>query len=135
MDKIVIKEDVIPGIGEIIHLYEDVEWSAYTNNPENLKLAIDKSLKVWTVWDDDKLVGLARVVGDGCTIIYIQDVLVLESYQRQGIGSELIKLILEKYKKVRQVLLMTDETEKTVRFYKKCGLINARDYKIVTFIK
>ena len=42
MDKIVIKEDVIPGIGEIIHLYEDVEWSAYTNNPENLKLAIDK---------------------------------------------------------------------------------------------
>lgn len=135
MDKIVIKEDIIPGIGEIIHLYEDVGWSAYTINPQNLKLAIDKSLKVWTVWDDDKLVGLARVVGDGCTIIYIQDLLVLESYQGQGIGSELIKLILEKYKKVRQVVLMTDETEKTLRFYKKGGLVNASDYKIVTFIK
>ena len=85
---------------------------------------MDNSLKVWTVWDDDKLVGLARVVGDGCTIIYIQDVLVLESYQGQGIGSELIKLILEKYKKVRQVVLMTDETEKTVKFYKKSGLVN-----------
>lgn len=135
MDKIVIKEDIIPGIGEIIHLYEDVEWSAYTNNPENLKLAIDNSLKVWTVWDNDKLVGLARVVGDGYTIIYIQDILILGSYQGQGIGSKLIRLILEKYKLVRQVVLMTDETEKTIKFYKKNGLVNASDYKIVTFVK
>ena len=130
MDKIVIKEDIIPGIGEIIHLYEDVEWSAYTNNPENLKLAIDNSLKVWTVWDNDKLVGLARVVGDGYTIIYIQDILILWSYQGQGIGSKLIRLILEKYKLVRQVVLMTDETEKTIKFYKNNGLVNASDYKI-----
>ena len=135
MDKIVIKEDIIPGIGEIIHLYEDVEWSAYTNNPENLKLAIDNSLKVWTVWDNDKLVGLARVVGDGYTIVYIQDILILGSYQGQGIGSKLIRLILEKYKLVRQVVLMTDETEKTIKFYKKNGLVNASDYKIVTFVK
>lgn len=135
MDKITIKEEIIPEIEQIISLYEDAHWSAYTKDAENLKLAIDNSLKVWTVWDDDKLVGLARVVGDGYTIIYIQDILVLESYQGRGIGSTLIKLILERYKRVRQVVLMTDETEKTIRFYKKTGLVNASDYKIVTFIK
>ncbi|WP_430038931.1 GNAT family N-acetyltransferase [Peribacillus simplex] len=40
-----------------------------------------------TAWDDDKLVALIRVVGDGQTIIYIQVILVLENYQDQGIGS------------------------------------------------
>lgn len=134
MNNIIIKDDIRPEIEELLNLYEDVEWSAYTNDPENLKLAIDSSLNVWTCWDDTKLVGLARVVGDGYTIIYIQDILVLESYQGQGIGSKLIKLILEKYKRVRQIVLMTDETEKTIRFYQKNGLKRASDYKIVTFI-
>lgn len=135
MNKIVIKEDIRPRFEELLNLYEDVEWSAYTNDPENLKLAIENSLNVWTCWDDDKLVGLARVVGDGYTIIYIQDILVLESYQGQGIGSKLIKLILEKYKSVRQIVLMTDETEKTIKFYKKNGLKKASDYEMITFIK
>ena len=135
MDKIVIKEDIIPGIEQLLELYNDVDWSAYTNDPENLKNAIDNSLKVWTVWDGMQLVGLARVVGDGYTIIYIQDILVLESYQGQGIGSKFLKLILEMYKSVRQIVLMTDETEKTIKFYQKNGLVNASDYKIVTFIK
>lgn len=37
----IIKEDIIPEMEEIIALYEDVQWSAYTNDPENLKKAID----------------------------------------------------------------------------------------------
>lgn len=135
MDKIVIKEDIIPGIGQIIALYKDVKWSAYTNEPENLNNAIDNSLKIWTVWDGTQLIGLARVVGDGYTIIYIQDILILESYQGQGIGSKLLKLILEQYKSVRQIVLMTEETEKTISFYKKNGLVNTKDYKIITFMK
>lgn len=135
MNNIIIKENIIPEIEKVIALYEDVQWSAYTNDPKNLKKAIDNSLKVWTAWDDGKLVGLARVVGDGCTIIYIQDILVLEDYQGNSVGSNFLKEILEKYKSVRQIVLMTDDTEKTTNFYKKNGLINASDRKAVTFIK
>lgn len=131
----IIKEDIIPEVEELLNLYNDVQWLAYTDDSARLKNAMDNSLKVWTCWDDDKLVGLARVVGDGYTIIYIQDILVLESYQGQGIGSKFLKLILEMYKSVRQIVLMTDETEKTIKFYQKNGLVNASDYKIVTFIK
>lgn len=135
MNKMIIKEDIIPEVEELLNLYNDVQWLAYTDDSARLKNAMDNSLKVWTCWDDDKLVGLARVVGDGYTIIYIQDILVLESYQGQGIGSKFLKLILEMYKSVRQIVLMTDETEKTIKFYQKNGLVNASDYKIVTFIK
>lgn len=135
MNNIIIKENITPTIKQIIDLYEDANWSSYTNDPENLMKAINNSLKVWTAWDDDKLVGLARVVGDGYTIIYIQDILVLESYQRQGIGAKFLKLILEKFESVRQIVLITDETEKTIKFYENNGLINSSNHKIVTFIK
>src|SRR5690625_5913427 len=59
-------------------LYNDVEWYAYTQDLVGLQQAIEQSLEVISVWKDDELVGLIRVVGDGLTIIYIQDILVLD---------------------------------------------------------
>lgn len=135
MNKIIIKEDIIPGIKELMNLYEDVEWSAYTKDSIRLKNAIENSLKVLTAWDNDKLVGLIRVVGDNYTIIYIQDILVLQEYQGQGIGSDLLKLILEKYKSIRQIVLMTDDTEKTINFYRKNGMVETNNYNGVAFVK
>ena len=125
MDRIVIKEDIIPEIEELLILYNDAEWFTYTNNSIRLKNAVENSLKVLTAWDTDELIGLIRVVGDGQTIIYIQDILILKKYQKQGIGSTLLKMILERYKSVRQVVLMTDNTEKTINFYKKNGMIKS----------
>ncbi len=135
MNKIIIKDDIKPGIEELINLYEDVKWSAYTNDVKQLKDAIDNSLKVWTAWDENRLVGLARVVGDNYTIIYIQDILILEDYQSQGVGSKLLKLILEQYKSIRQIILMTEDTEKTINFYQKNGMVKTSDYNCITFMK
>ena len=135
MNKIIIKDDIKPSIDELINLYEDVKWIAYTNDVKQLKNAIDNSLKVWTAWDGDRLVGLARVVGDNYTIIYIQDILILEEYQNQGIGSKLLKLVLEQYKSVRQVVLMTDNTEKTIKFYQKNGMVKTSEYNCITLMK
>ncbi len=135
MNKIIIKDDIKPSIDELINLYEDVKWIAYTNDVKQLKDAIDNSLKVWTAWDVDRLVGLARVIGDDYTIIYIQEILILEDYQNQGIGSKLLKLILEQYKSIRQVVLMTENTEKTIRFYQKNGMVKTSEYNCITFMK
>ena len=135
MNKIKIKEDIIPEIEEIMNLYEDAEWYAYTKDRIRLKNAIDNSLKVLTAWNNHKLVGLIRVVGDNHTIIYIQDILVLKEYQGQGIGSKLLNLILEKYKSIRQIVLMTDNTKETISFYKKNGMVDTAEYNGVAFVK
>ena len=42
-------------------------------------------------------------------------------YQRKGIGSALLKAILERYSHVRQIQLATDNTEKTKAFYRSMG--------------
>ena len=88
-----------------------------------------------TAWDNPKLVGLIRIVGDSHTIIYIQDILVLKEYQGQGIGSKLLRLILEKYKSIHQIVLMTDNTKETISFYKKNGMVDTAEYNGVSFVK
>ena len=44
MNKIEIKEDIILGIEEIINLYEDVEWHAYTKDKVKLKNGLERWL-------------------------------------------------------------------------------------------
>lgn len=132
---IIFKEDCIPEMDAILKLYNEVGWTAYTDNPDELLNGINHSLKVWTVWDGETLIGLARVVGDGYTIIYIQDILILNKYQGNGIGSKLIKLILEEYKDIRQVVLLTEDSEKTIGYYKKNGLTDVRDLECTAFVK
>ena len=109
-------------IEQLERLYNDVEWYAYTQNLKVLQNAISQSLEVITAWNGEELVGLIRVVGDGLTIIYIQDILVLNVYQNQGIATQLIQQVLQKYKSVRQKVLLTEEAPDVRRFYKKMVL-------------
>ena len=65
--------------------------------------------------------GILRAVGDGHSILFIQDILVYPEYQHRGIGTALVKAVLEQYPHVYQIELATDNTEKTVSFYKSLG--------------
>ena len=67
------------------------------------------------------MVGLIRLVGDGFSSVLVQDLIVLPIYQRQGIGSALMKEALEDYKDAYQVQLVTDQTERTLEFYRSMG--------------
>ena len=79
------------------------------------------SLVIYLALDGDAVVGLIRLVGDGFSSVLVQDLIVLPIYQRQGIGSALMKEALEDYKDAYQVQLVTDQTERTLRFYRSMG--------------
>lgn len=135
MKNLVFKEDIILNVKDILYLYNDVGWSSYTKDIDSLIKSIKNSLKVISVWDKDLLVGLIRVVGDGHSIIYIQDILILQKYQNRGIGKRLIEIILYKYKNVMQKVLLTDKEEKNILFYKKVGFSMAEEFGCVSFVK
>ena len=46
--------------------------------------------------ENDRVIGMARTVGDGCVILYIQDVIVTAAYRAQGVGLDLIRGLLNK---------------------------------------
>ena len=135
MKNLVFKEDIILNVKDILYLYNDVGWSSYTKDIDSLIKSIKNSLKVISVWDKGLLVGLIRVVGDGHSIIYIQDILILQKYQNRGIGKRLIEIILDKYKNVMQKVLLTDKEEKNILFYKKVGFSMAEEFGCVSFVK
>ena len=116
-----IKEYLKYNEQEILDLYNSVGWISYTKNPEMLKNAYAHSLKVYGAYENDKLLGIIRVVGDGYSVIFIQDILIKLEYQHKGIGTALLQRILDDYKDVYQKHLITDNTEKTIQFYRSLG--------------
>jgi len=120
---------------DIKQLYENAGWTSYTQDLPKLIESIKASLTVISAWDNQKLIGLIRVVGDGITIVYIQDILVLDSYKRKGVGSKLLKYILEDYKNVRQKVLLTDDSEETRGFYEANGFVSCDKGDTVAFVK
>ena len=118
---------------QLINLYQSVGWTAYTEKPELLQQAVHNSLYVLGAFDHDQLIGLIRVVGDGLTIIYIQDLLVLPAYQNQGIGSTLINKVRKEFRHVRQQVLLTMEEPETRAFYEKNGFTSCNQGELVAF--
>lgn len=131
---IVLKDNIIPDLKDLINLYNSVGWTNYTGKPDMLQKAYENSLLTITAWSDDKLLGAIRVVGDGYSIIYIQDILVLKEYQHMGIGSRLMDAALDKYKNVYQKVLLTDNEPATRAFYEKLGFKLAEKLGSVSFV-
>jgi GNAT superfamily N-acetyltransferase len=122
-------------IEQLEKLYNDVEWYAYTKDLIVLQQAISQSLDVISAWDEEELVGLIRVVGDGLTIIYIQDILVLNAHQNKGIATQLMQQILKKYSHVRQKVLLTEEAPDVRHFYEKNEFQSCDKGSVVAFAK
>ena len=119
----------------LLELYNDAGWSAYTKDINKLENAIKASLYVRIAIKDEKLIGLIRVIGDGLTIIYIQDILVLEKFRRMKIGTMLITKTLQKFKDVRQKVLLTDDNTNTRLLYESLGCDSCEKLGLVSFIK
>lgn len=81
------------------------------------------------------MIGLIRSVGDGETILYIQDLLVHPAYQKQGIGTKLMEKMVQAYPKVRQKALMAENTPTIKRFYEKNGFHLAEQQGAACFYK
>ena len=128
-------ENPVVTLEEVLPLYEAVGWTNYTTKPEMLKAAYENSLHIIGAFNnDEKLIGVLRGVGDGASILFIQDILVYPEYQHQGIGTKLLQKTLEKYKNVYQIQLATDNSTKTVSFYESNGFTSLTSLNCVSFI-
>lgn len=116
-----ITKETSVSIDDVLHLYQAVGWTNYTNQPQMLEQSLVHSLAIYVARDGEEIVGVVRLIGDGFSSVFVQDLIVLPSYQRQGIGSALMKKALADYKDAYQVQLATDESEKTLGFYRSLG--------------
>jgi ribosomal protein S18 acetylase RimI-like enzyme len=63
-------------------------------NFEVADTSLKHSIHCITVKDNEKIVGMGRIVGDGSIYFYIQDIVVHPDYQKHGIGKEIMHLLV-----------------------------------------
>ena len=73
-----------------------------------------------------EIVGMARVVGDGGLVYYIQDMIVKPEYQRQGIGKSLMNKVLEYFRvhASNNSIIGLMSARGKEQFYERYGFIN-----------
>jgi len=104
---------------QVQQLFQSVRWIS-GNYPSRLYKALMNSSTVLTVWDDEKLVGLARVLDDTEMLAQIHYVLVHPDYQGKGIAGGMIERIKQKYKDFLYIEGMPEDKD-NVPFYEKHG--------------
>ena len=90
------------------------------NGSDHVVLAIDETV--------GRVVGFITAISDGVLSAYIPHLEVLPEYQGQGIGSELVRLMLARLRTLYTVDLLCDEAVQP--FYERLGMRPARGMAI-----
>lgn len=99
-------------------LFLSVNWES-GKYPNELVKAMKGSHSVISAWHEDRLIGLVNALSDGALTVYFHYVLIHPDYQGKGIGRELMRQMLERYKEFQTKLLVAYPD--VVDFYKELG--------------
>ena len=120
MDNVIIKER-LPNVHEYLAFRKAVGWNLV--NEDACKVGLDGSLYCVCAEINNKIVGIARIIGDSGLYFYIQDVIVFPEYQGLGIGGLLMDEVMDYLGKnltsKATVGLMASKGKET--FYEKYG--------------
>lgn len=91
MEDLVINEEC-PTVEEYIELRKAVKWRVI--DIESIKKGLKNSIYCVCIRDKNRMIGFGRIVGDGGTVFYIQDIIVDPQYQKKKIGTKIMKKIM-----------------------------------------
>jgi GNAT superfamily N-acetyltransferase len=84
---------------------------------DGLRRSFEQSRHVVVAWDDDRVVGMARLLSDGVCNAYLLDVWTLSSHRRRGIASAMVRVLIEQVPG-QHIGLQTDDERP---FYESLG--------------
>ncbi|MBF0297914.1 MAG: GNAT family N-acetyltransferase [Oligoflexia bacterium] len=115
---------------EVFQLYLEGNWWK-KDDRKNIHLideVIKNSFCFVAAFSQKKLIGMGRVISDGLSDAYIQDIIVTKSFRGKGIGKSIVKKIVDhlKEKKVAWIALIAQPG--TSSFYTDLGFKEMKDY-------
>ena len=115
-----------PSAEEFNYLTNSVGWGIRKNNI--VDEALKNTLYSLCVYDDDKLIGYGRIIGDKTIFLYIQDIMVIPEYQSKHIGTGIMETLLKQineYKKINSnIRTYLGASKGKESFYEKFGFIS-----------
>ena len=125
---ITIKENN-KNVNEFNMLYDLVGWGSYDESITEKSLA--NTFYSVSIYDDEKIIGSGRILGDELCFLYIQDIMVKPDYQGKKIGTLIMNKLLEKVNDIRKenssVRVYVGASKDREKFYEKFGFISRKD--------
>lgn len=121
--------EAVPAANEFNALTDSVGWG------RSDKAIVEKALKntVYSVcvYDDDRIVGFGRLIGDMAMFLYIQDVMVLPEYQGKHIGTGIMRCLVSKIDEFKKgnpdIRTYLGASKGKDAFYKKFGFVSREE--------
>ena len=106
-----------------LQLYTSVGWEP--PGIGQVQKALENTIATFTAYDNDKAIGMARLIGDSGMSFYIKDFAVVPAYQSKGVGTLLLNAledyIMEHIAPDWAVSLELISSKEAVVFYQKHG--------------
>lgn len=110
-------------VDDFNYLTDKVGWG--TRDANVVEEALNNTLYSVSIYDDNKIIGYGRIIGDKTIFLYIQDIMVIPKYQGQKIGTKIMSALLTKideYKKVNpNIRTYLGASKGKEKFYEKFG--------------
>ena len=117
-----VKKEI--NVSDFIRIRHSLNWNEI---PETLvEKAINGSMINISVFDNEKCIGVGRIVGDGALKGMLTDIMVLKEYQNKGIGKMIVTSLIKELENMVNdgccFQLEASPTANNREFYIKCGL-------------
>lgn len=123
-----IKENV-KNVKEFNLLYDAVGWGSYDEVIS--QKALENTFYSVSIYEDEKIIGYGRLIGDTVCFMYIQDIMVIPEYQNKKTGTLIMNKLLDKINELKKINpdLMTylGATKDKEGFYEKFGFVKRID--------
>ena len=122
-------KEKVPTSIEYNYLTNKVGWGTRKN--DIVEIALSNSIYSVCAYEDDKIIGYGRIIGDKTIFLYIQDIMVIPEYQNKEVGKNIMKNILEKIDELKKInpniRVYLGASEGKEEFYKKFGFITRQE--------
>jgi N-acetylglutamate synthase-like GNAT family acetyltransferase len=117
---------------KLIELYQASKYNDWWSEV-NVKAMINHRYIVLTAWDGDRLVGTVNVISDGVNLALLDDLVVHPDYRRQGIGSTLIRSVLDRLNQLNLDFIQLIPIPGKEPFFEKCGFKIVENHQVMGY--
>ena len=122
MDEYTLHEDREFQLDEVLSVYSACKWSS-ASRPQKLFAALRASHTVVNARVGERLVGIGNAISDGFLVVYYPHLLVHPEFAGRGIGSAIMRRLMETYQGFHQQMLTADAA--AIGFYEAMGFTRA----------
>ena len=94
----IVLSNIEPPISEFIDFRAKCGWG--TLSRKTAKRTLEAGIANTTAFNQNKVVGFGRIVGDGAIYFYVQDLIVSENFRGSGLGGDIMVHLINQVQEI-----------------------------------